>query len=44
MRQWDGIINTMDMNVSKLWGIMKDMEDWHAAVHGITKSQILLSD
>ena len=44
MRRWDGIINTMDMSVSKLREIMKGREDWHGAVHGITKSQILLSD
>ena len=34
----DGIIDTMYINLSKLRGIVKDREDWHAAVHGVAKS------
>ena len=34
----DGIINSMDVNVSKLQEMVKDREDWHAAVHRVTKS------
>ena len=42
--QWlDCIINSMDVNLSKLWEIVKDREVWHAAVHGVTNSQIPFS-
>ena len=38
MRWFDGITNTMDMNLSKLQETVRDREAWHAALHGATKS------
>ena len=44
MRQSDSISDSMDMNLSKLWEIVKDRGVWSAAAHGVAKSRTRLSD